>query len=50
MTWDLDALSISLGQRYVGKMDELLICDVALDGDDIAQLFEAEDSLRMKLL
>jgi len=39
VTWDIDALTIGLGQRYSGKMDELLILDTALDASQIAALY-----------
>ena len=40
LTWDIDTLTIGLGQRYVGAIDELLILDVSLDDRQVAQLFE----------
>jgi hypothetical protein len=38
LTWKMDELTIGLGQRYVGSIDELLILDTALSGEDVAQL------------
>lgn len=34
-TWDVDALTIGLGQRFCGRIDEVLILDTALDGDQV---------------
>lgn len=42
LTWDIDALTIGLGQRYVGAIDELLILDACLDADQIRMLFERD--------
>ncbi|MCZ6680669.1 MAG: hypothetical protein O7E52_25845 [Candidatus Poribacteria bacterium] len=39
LTWDVEALRISLGQRYVGKLDELLILDVALSANEVDALY-----------
>jgi hypothetical protein len=38
LTWDLDNLEIGLGQRFVGKIDELLILDTALTADEVGSL------------
>ncbi|MBT4868248.1 MAG: LamG domain-containing protein, partial [Planctomycetaceae bacterium] len=38
LSWDLDQLTIGLGQRYVGAIDELLILDCAIDADEVQQL------------
>lgn len=40
VTWDIAELTIGLGQRYSGKMDELLILDTALDDEQIAELYQ----------
>lgn len=41
LTWDPDSLSIGLGQRYVGSIDELLILDAALSADAVKSLFNS---------
>ena len=41
LTWDPDAVSIGLGQRYVGSIDELLILDAALSADAVESLFNS---------
>jgi hypothetical protein len=40
LSWDLDAVKIGLGQRFVGKIDELLILDTALSAEQVAALHE----------
>lgn len=49
LTWDIDALTIGLGQRYAGAIDELLILDASLAEDCIRQLSERDTSLRNDL-
>ena len=39
LTWNLDELAIGLGQRYVGKIDELLISEKALSAQQVNALF-----------
>ena len=39
LTWNLDELAIGLGQRYVGKIDELLITEKALSAEQVSALF-----------
>ena len=39
LTWNVEELTIGLGQRYVGRIDELLILDTELPGDQVAQLY-----------
>lgn len=39
LTWDVDSLTIGLGQRYVGAIDELLVLDVSIDDGQVAELF-----------
>lgn len=39
VTWDIDALTIGLGQRYAGVIDELLILDAALNVSQVEQLY-----------
>ena len=46
LTWDIDALTIGLGQRYVGAIDELLILDVALSANEVVELFGLTKPLR----
>ena len=43
LTWEIDALRIGLGQRFVGKIDELLILDVALSEMEVDQLYRLTD-------
>ena len=38
VTWEIEELTIGLGQRYSGAMDELLILDAALDADQVGEL------------
>lgn len=38
LTWNMSEMVIGLGQRYVGSIDELLILDVALSDDQVAEL------------
>ena len=38
LSWDIDQMTIGLGPRYVGEMDELLILDVALSPEQIAAM------------
>lgn len=40
LTWDVDTLRIALGQRYVGKIDELLILDIALSEAEVSELYQ----------
>ena len=40
LTWNLDDLVIGLGQRYVGKIDELLITDAAMSSEQASSLYE----------
>ena len=39
VTWEIDNMTIGLGQRYAGEMDELLILDAALDVGQVAELY-----------
>jgi hypothetical protein len=39
LTWDIDALRIGLGQRFVGKIDELLILDCPLSAAQVTELY-----------
>ena len=39
VTWEIDDMTIGLGQRYAGAMDELLILDAALDAGQVAELY-----------
>lgn len=41
LTWDLDDLRIGLGQRYVGAIDDFLVLDAALSGEQVADLFSS---------
>ena len=42
VTWDVEALSIGLGQRYVGGLDDLLILDRALAASTVEELFASQ--------
>jgi hypothetical protein len=44
VTWDIEEMTIGLGQRYSGRMDEVLILDVALDGEDVRKLHGLSNS------
>jgi len=46
VTWDLDALRIGLGQRYVGEIEDLLILNRALSGAEVEALYGTSDDLR----
>lgn len=46
LTWDLDNINIGLGQRYVGKLDELLILDLALSAEQVQALYQQTDALK----
>jgi hypothetical protein len=39
LTWNVEKLTIGLGQRYVGKIDELLILDVEFSGDEVEAIY-----------
>ena len=39
LTWNVPELRIGLGQRYVGRIDELLILDRALTAEQVAALY-----------
>ncbi len=39
VTWNVEALTIGLGQRYAGKIDEVLILDAALDAFQVKELY-----------
>jgi hypothetical protein len=39
LIWHMEDLTIGLGQRYVGKIDELLILDVALSHEEVEDLY-----------
>lgn len=43
--WDIDQLTIGLGQRYVGAMAELLILDRALAASEVTQLHTLEEPI-----
>ena len=45
LSWNIDELTIGLGQRYVGMIDELLILDAAITPEEAAQLHEVEAPL-----
>lgn len=45
LTWEIDRLSIGLGQRYVGSLDELLVLDLALSAQEIQQLYSLQQPL-----
>ncbi len=39
LTWDVEQLTIGLGQRYAGRIDELLILDRDLSVEEVAELY-----------
>ena len=43
VSWDTAAMTIGLGQRYAGLMDEVLILDTAAEGDQIEALYKLPD-------
>ena len=45
LTWNVEELTIGLGQRYVGKIDELLILDRALSGEQVTELYRLPGSV-----
>ncbi len=45
LSWNVDELTIGLGQRYAGVIDEFLIFDVALANEDVANLYGLTESL-----
>ena len=40
LTWEVDELKIGLGQRYAGKIDEVLILDRELSAAQVAALYQ----------
>ena len=38
LTWNPEEMTINLGQRYTGKIDEVLILDTALDAAQVEEL------------
>ena len=48
VTWDVEDLTIGLGQRFSGRIDEVLILDTALNGDQVRDLgsLAVADSMR----
>jgi len=46
LTWDLQSLTIGLGQRYVGRIDELLITNKALTAEQVAKLHTLDRPLQ----
>ena len=47
LTWEIDTLRIGLGQRFVGKINELLILDRALSETEIEQLYRLTGPLEL---
>ena len=45
LTWDVDQLVIGLGQRYVGRIDELLVTDIALTDEQVLALYGHDGAL-----
>jgi hypothetical protein len=41
LTWQTDKMTIGLGQRFVGDIDELLILDKSLSSTDVSALFNS---------
>lgn len=46
LTWDLDKIEIGLGQRFVGKIDELLILEASLPAEEIGALYNLGEKLK----
>lgn len=44
LTWDMAGMTIGLGQRYTGLLDELLILDVALSASQVGALYKLPGS------
>ena len=42
LTWNIDGMTIGLGQRFAGNIDEFLILDVCLDEESIAELVQCK--------
>jgi hypothetical protein len=47
LTWDIETLRIGLGQRFAGKIDELLILNTALSGTEVDQLYRHNGPLEL---
>lgn len=45
LTWDITDLTIGLGQRYTGRIDELLILDRALSSEEVGELYNLPSPL-----
>ncbi len=43
VTWSIEEMTIGLGQRYAGKMDEVLILDQATDASQVEALFKLQE-------
>jgi hypothetical protein len=46
LTWNVGDMVIALGQRYVGKIDELLIAERALSAKQVDSLFELGEGVK----
>ena len=40
VAWDIDAMTIGLGQRYSGMLDEVLLLDAALNAEQVLALYQ----------
>ncbi len=40
VTWNIEEMTMGLGQRYSGKIDEVLILDRALDASQVEELYQ----------
>ena len=49
VTWDLANLTIGLGQRYVGRIDELLIAEKALSPEKVGSLYQLGQTTKLAL-
>lgn len=49
LTWNVDELTIGIGQRYCGAIDELLILDRDLTAREVAELHQLPGPLRDEL-
>jgi hypothetical protein len=48
LTWDIDEMTIGLGQRFAGAIDELLILDKPLGEEQVSELYRC-DGLRERV-
>lgn len=49
LTWNVDDLTIGLGQRLAGKIDELLILDLDLSAEQVGALYREGEQHKLRL-